>query len=86
MNFGEAATRGFGVAIDALDGLIDHLDPANNDFTKDMLKAWEEAFDSVGQCALDFAGLLESTLVNGGQEIINSLGDLGMKIGEAFGV
>ena len=86
MNFGEAATRGFGVAIDALDGLIDHLDPANNDFTKDMLKAWEGAFDSVGQCALDFAGLLESTLVNGGQEIINSLGDLGMKVGEAFGV
>ena len=86
MNIGEAFVRGIGVAVDAIDGLFDHLDPANNQFTKDMLKAWEGAFDSVGQCALDFVGLLESTLENGGQEIINSLGDLGMKVGEAFGV
>ena len=86
MDLGTAATKGLGVAIDALDGLIDHLDPANNQYTRDMLKAWEDAFHSVGECAIDFAELLESTLVNGGQDIINSLGDLGMKVGEAFGV
>ena len=86
MNLGEAAVRGFGLVIDALDGLIDHLDPATNQFTKDMLKAWENAFHSVGQCALDFVDLLESTLENGGQDIINALGDLCMKVGEAFAV
>ena len=86
MNIGEAFVRGIGVAVDALDGLMDHLDPANNDYTKGMLKAWENAFHSIGQMALDFVGLLESTLENGGQEIINSLGDLGMNIGKAIGV
>ena len=85
MNLGEAATRGFGVAIDALDGLIDHLDPANNEITRGMLKAWEDAFHSIGQMALDFVGLLESTLANGGQDVINAIGDLGVQIGKTFG-
>lgn len=85
MNLGEAATRGLGVAIDALDGLIDHLDPANNEITRGMLKAWEDAFHSIGQMALDFVGLLESTLANGGQDVINAIGDLGVQIGKTFG-
>jgi phage-related protein len=86
MNIGEAIVRGFGVGIDALDGLIDHLDPANNPKTKKMLKTWEETFGSIGDMALDFVGLLESTLKNGGQEIINSLGDLGVGILDAAGI
>lgn len=75
MNLGEAATRGLGVAVDALDGLIDHLDPANNSITQGMLQAWEGAFLAIGDAALGFVGLLESTLKNGGQEVINALGD-----------
>lgn len=75
MNLGEAAVRGAGVAIDALDGLIDHLDPANNANTKKMLEVWADAFDDIGQCALDFVGLLDSILKNGGQEVVNALGD-----------
>ena len=86
MNIGEAIVRGFGVGIDALDGLLDHLDPANNPKTKNMLKSWENAFGSIGDMALSFVGLLESTLENGGQEIINSLGDLGVDISAAIGV
>ena len=75
MNLGEAAVRGLGVAIDALDGLIDHLDPANNEITRNMLKSWEDAFHAIGNCALELANLLESVLANGGQEVINALGD-----------
>ena len=86
MNIGEAFVRGIGVGIDALDGLLDHLDPANNPKTKKMLKTWEETFGSIGDMALDFVGLLESTLKNGGQEIINSLGDLGVGILDAAGI
>ena len=75
MDLGTAATKGIGIAIDALDGLIDHLDPANNANTKKMLGVWEEAFHAIGQCALDFVDLLDSVLKNGGQEVINALGD-----------
>ena len=80
MNLGEAAVRGIGVAIDAISGLLEHLDPANNEITRNMLAAWEEAFLSIGQAALAFADLLESALVNGLQDVINALGDLGMQI------
>ena len=86
MNLGEAAVRGFGLVIQALDDLIDHLDPATNEITQGALKTWEEAFSSVGQAALSFADLLESTLENGGQAFINSLGDLGMQVVEFGGV
>lgn len=82
MNLGEAATRGLGVAIDALDGLIDHLDPAVNENTKNMLSAWTETFNAIGQCALDFVSLLESTLINGGQEVINAYGDMLMNLSQ----
>lgn len=86
MNLGEAAARGVGVVIDAIDGLLDHLDPANNDFTRGMLEAWENAFLSIGQMALSFADLLESALDNGLQEIINSLGDLGANLLGTVGI
>ena len=85
MNLGEAAVRGLGVVIDALDGLIDHLDPANNAITRGMLKAWEEAFHAIGQMALDFVSLIESIMANGGQDLLNALGDLAMNIGELLG-
>ena len=75
MDLGTAATKGIGIAIDALDGLIDHLDPANNANTKKMLGVWEEAFHAIGQAAIDFVDLLDSVLANGGQEVINALGD-----------
>ena len=80
MNLGEAAVRGIGVVIDAISGLLEHLDPANNEITRNMLAAWEEAFLSIGQAALAFADLLESALVNGLQDVVNALGDLGMQI------
>ena len=75
MDLGNAAVTGLGIAIDAIDGLIDHLDPANNEITRSMLKSWEDAFHAVGQCALDFVDFLDSVLKNGGQEVINALGD-----------
>jgi hypothetical protein len=85
MNLGEAATRGIGIVIDALDGLLDHLDPANNAITQTMLKAWEDAFHAVGQMALDIVGVLESVMENGGQDVVNAIGDLGVQILETFG-
>lgn len=83
MNLGEAATRGFGVAIDALDGFIDHLDPAVNENTKNMLQSLADMFHAVGQTSLDFVSLLESCLVNGGQNMINAFGDMMMNMGQA---
>ena len=83
MNFGEAAARGIGVAIDALDDLIDHLDPANNENTKNMLQSLADMFHATGQTALDFVSLLESCLVNGGQDMINAFGDMMMNLGQA---
>ena len=85
MNLGEAAVRGFGVVIDAIDGLIDHLDPATNEITRSMLKAWENAFKAIGDAALSTMDFIESVMDNGGQEILNSLGDLGSKLSEALG-
>ena len=85
MNLGEAAVRGFGVVIDAVDGLLDHLDPATNEITSNMLKSWEDAFHAIGNCALEFTKLLESTLDNGGQDLINAIGDLAMQIGATLG-
>ena len=86
MDLGTAATRAFGVIIDAIDGLLDHLDPLNNEITRNMLAAWEYAFTSIGDAALAFADLLESALVNGGQAIVNSLGDLAVQIAATMGV
>ena len=86
MNFGEAVVRSVGIVIDAWDGLIDHLDPANNEITRSMLKAWEEAFKAVGDATLSAVDFVESVMDNGGQEIYNSIGDLVMKLGEALGV
>ena len=71
---------------DALDGLFEHLDPATNQFTKDFLKAWERAFAGVSDMFNSFGDLLGSVMDNGGQELLNSIGDLGMKLGEAAGV
>jgi ABC-type transporter Mla subunit MlaD len=83
MNFGEAAARALGVVIDALDGLIDHLDPAVNEHTRNALKALADMFHATGQTALDFVSLLESCLVNGGQDMINAFGDMMMNLLQA---
>ena len=85
MNLGESAARGVGVVIDAIDGLLDHLDPANNDITRGMLEMWENAFLAIGDAALAFADLMESTLANGGQGVVNALGDLGVQILSTLG-
>lgn len=82
MNLGEAATRGFGVVIDAIDGLIDHLDPAINENTRNMLQSLADMFHATGQTALDFVSLLESALGNGGQDMINAFGDMLMNLGD----
>ena len=85
MNLGEAAVRGIGVAIDAIDGLLNHLDASTNVNTQNALKAWTDAFHAIGQAALDLASLLESALVNGGQDMINAFGDMLMKLDQAAG-
>ena len=71
---------------DALNGLFEHLNPKTNQFTQDMLKAWENAFKGITDMADSLGELISSSMDNGGQEILNSIGDLGMKLGEAFGV
>ena len=71
---------------DALDGLFEHLDPKTNQFTQDMLSAWERAFEDIADMCGSLSDLLGSAMDNGGQELVNSVGDLGMKLGEAFGV
>ena len=83
MDLGAAAVKGLGLVIDALDGLIDHLDPAVNENTKNMLQALADMFHAVGQTALDFVDLLESCLLNGGQDMINAFGDMMMNLGQA---
>ena len=85
MNLGEAAVRAFGVIIDALDGLLNHLDASTNVNTQNFLKAWTDAFHAIGKAALDFVELLESSLVNGGQDMINAFGDMVMKVGQSIG-
>lgn len=85
MDVGDAAVRGVGVVVDAIDGLLDHLDPINNEIARNMLQVWEDAFLSIGNAAQSFADLLESALDNGGQGIINALGDLAVQIGTLWG-
>ena len=91
MDLGTTAARVFGVIIDAIQGLLEHLFGVNeagqltNEITKSMLEAWENAFRSIGDAALAFADLMESVLVNGGQDIVNSLGDLAMQIAATIG-
>ena len=82
MDLGAAAVNGLGVAIDALDGLIDHLDPAVNENTHNMLQALADMFHATGQAAWDFSELLKSALANGGQDMINAFGDMMMNLGE----
>ena len=83
MDLGAAAVKGLGLVIDALDALIDHLDPAVNENTRNMLQALADMFHAVGQTALDFVDLLESCLLNGGQDMINAFGDMMMNLGQA---
>ena len=70
---------------DAMNGLFEHLDPKTNEFTQNMLKAWEEAFESISGMAKDIGEVLGSVMDNGGQEVVNAIGDLGVKIVGAFG-
>ena len=78
MDLGTTAARVFGVIIDAIQGLLEHLFGVNeagqltNEITKSMLEAWENAFRSIGDAALAFADLMESALGNGLQDVINS--------------
>jgi phage-related protein len=39
------------------------------------MKAWEEAFKSIGDMALSFSSFLKSTMENGGQDVVNAIGD-----------
>lgn len=84
MDLGAAAVNGLGVAIDALDGLIDHLDPAVNENTRNMLQALADMFHATGQAAWDFSELLKSALANGGQDLINAMGDCFVNLGETI--
>ena len=70
---------------DALNGLFEHLDPKTNEFTQGMLKAWQDAFDGISEMCEKISDVLSSVMDNGGQALLNSLGDLAMQIGETFG-
>ena len=85
MNLGEAASHCVRVVITGMDRLINHLDPANNEITRGMLEMWENAFLAIGNAALEFANLVLSVFANGGQDMINALGDLGVQILSTLG-
>ncbi len=70
---------------DALNGLFEHLNPKTNEFTQGMLKAWQDAFDGISEMCKKIGEVLGSVMDNGGQELLNSIGDLGMQILETFG-
>ena len=82
MDLAAAAVNAFGVVIDAVDGLIDHLDPKFNVDTRNMLQATADMFHAVGQAAWDFSELLKSALANGGQDMINAFGTCVVNLGE----
>jgi phage-related protein len=82
MDLAAAAVNAFGVMIDAVDGLIDHLDPKFNIDTRNMLQATADMFHAVGQAAWDFSELLKSALANGGQDMINAFGTCMVNLGE----
>ena len=76
MNLGEAAVRGVGIVIDAIDGLLDHLDPATNKRTKGALGGLEYLFKSIGQFALGLTDAFATFMDNGGQDFLNNMGDI----------
>ena len=78
MNLGEAAVRGVGIVIDAIDGLLDHLDPATNKKTQGALGGLEYLFKSIGQFALGLTDAFATFMDNGGQEFLNNMGDIVM--------
>ena len=78
MNLGEAAVRGVGIVIDAIDGLLDHLDPATNKKTKGALGGLEYLFKSIGQFALGLTDAFKTFMDNGGQDFLNNMGDIVM--------
>ena len=82
MDLAAAAVNAFGVVIDAVDGLIDHLDPKFNVDTRNMLQATADMFHAVGTAAWDFSELLKSALANGGQDMINAFGTCVVNLGE----
>lgn len=82
MDLAAAAVNSFGVIIDAVDGLIDHLDPKFNVDTRNMLQATADMFHAVGTAAWDFSELLKSALANGGQDVINAFGTCVVNLGE----
>jgi F0F1-type ATP synthase membrane subunit b/b' len=70
---------------DAMNGLFEHLDPKTNEFTQGMLKAWEEAFESISETAKTIGEVIGSAMDNGGQDLVNAIGDLGVRTVGAFG-
>ena len=78
MNLGEAAVRGVGIVVDAIDGLLDHLDPATNKKTQGALGGLEYLFKSIGQFALGLTDAFATFMDNGGQEFLNNMGDIVM--------
>ena len=78
MNLGEAAVRGVGIVVDAIDGLLDHLDPATNKKTQGALGGLEYLFKSIGQFALGLTDAFATFMDNGGQDFLNNMGDIVM--------
>ena len=75
VNLGETAARVITTMMESFSAFFDYIDPAKNEITKNMMKAWEDAFYAIGDAALQFATLFESIMGNGGQEVLNKLGD-----------
>ena len=85
MNLGEAASHCVRVVIAAIDRMLKHIDPANNEITRGMLEMWENAFLAIGDAALEFSYFVLSVFANGGEDITNALGDLGVQILSTLG-
>ena len=85
VNLGETVARVITTMMESFSKFFDYIDPKNNDITRAMMKAWEDAFYAIGDAALQLAELFDSIMDNGGQELLNAIGDLGMQILETFG-
>ena len=85
VNLGETVARVITTMMESFSKFFDYIDPKNNEITRAMMKAWEDAFYAIGDAALQLATLFESIMDNGGQELLNAIGDLGMQILETFG-
>ena len=80
---GIAAMEIGGTILDSLAKLWDHLDPEKNMNTQGFLDSLNTMTEAIRDFILDLGPLFQSLMDNGGQDVLNALGDTFMKIGKA---